>query len=66
MTDKSGAVKHDVFVGNILHSTPQEQLYEVFGKVGEVLSVRQVTDRETGKPKGFAFIEYADAGETSI
>lgn len=55
------AAKHDVFVGNILHSTTERDLQEVFSRVGRVINVRIVTEKETGKPKGFAFIEYTDA-----
>ncbi|KAF3923346.1 hypothetical protein ABW21_db0204103 [Orbilia brochopaga] len=39
----------------------EEQIIDIFSKVGQVLSFRLVYDRDTGKPKGFGFAEYADA-----
>lgn len=53
--------KHDVFVGNLSYNTTAESLQEIFNKVGTVANVRIVTDRDTGRPRGFAFIEYDDA-----
>ena len=53
--------KHDVFVGNLSYNTTIESLQEIFSKVGTVGNVRIVTDRDTGRPRGFAFIEYDDA-----
>jgi cleavage stimulation factor subunit 2 len=53
--------KHDCFVGNLSYNTTEEGLREVFSVVGEVKNIRICTDRETGRPKGYAFIEYADA-----
>ena len=49
----------DVFVGNLGASTTEAQLREMFGVVGGVRGVRLLTDKETGRPKGYAFIEYA-------
>jgi cleavage stimulation factor subunit 2 len=53
--------KHDVFVGNLSYNTTQEHLQEIFSKVGTVASIRVVTDKDTGRPRGFAFVEYDDA-----
>ncbi|KAI9800167.1 MAG: hypothetical protein M1833_003494 [Piccolia ochrophora] len=50
-----------VFVGNIPYGLTEEQIVHIFSQVGTVLSFRLVYDRETGKPKGFGFAEYADA-----
>jgi RNA recognition motif-containing protein len=55
-----GGVRHDIFVGNLAFNTTEEQLHQAFSEIGRVLNVRLVTDIETGKPKGFAFIEYQD------
>lgn len=52
--------KHDVFVGNLAFSTTEEQLYTAFSELGRIIKVRMVTDLETGKPRGFAFIEFED------
>ncbi|CAN0102155.1 unnamed protein product, partial [Phaeothamnion confervicola] len=53
--------KNDVFVGNIPYGTTEEQLHQIFSTVGPVVNIRVVQDSETGKPKGYAFVEYEDA-----
>ena len=55
------AEKHDVFVGNVTFNTTEEQLQEIFSFVGPIKNIRILTDQNTGRPKGFAFIEYSDA-----
>jgi hypothetical protein len=55
-----GGVRHDIFVGNLAFNTTEDQLHQAFSEIGRVINVRLVTDMETGKPKGFAFIEYQD------
>eukprot|EP01031_Cornospumella_fuschlensis_P029129 gene29129-35157_t len=52
--------KNDVFVGNLGHNTTEEQLRQVFSFVGPIKSVRILVDRDTGRQKGFAFVEYYD------
>jgi cleavage stimulation factor subunit 2 len=52
--------KHNVFVGNLTYNTTEEQLRDIFGTVGPVTSVRIVADKDTGRPKGYAFVEYDD------
>ncbi|KAF0989594.1 hypothetical protein HZS_3674, partial [Henneguya salminicola] len=49
-----------VFVGNIPYEANDEQLRNIFSKIGPVTSFRIVYDRETGKPKGYGFCEYRD------
>lgn len=49
-----------VLVGNIPYEVTEEKLREIFSEVGEVLSLKLVFDRETGKPKGYGFCEYKD------
>jgi cleavage stimulation factor subunit 2 len=56
----SNAPKHDIFVGNLAFNTTEEQLHQAFSELGRVLNVRMVTDVETGKPRGFAFVEFED------
>lgn len=53
-------VKHDIFVGNLAFNTTEEQLHQAFSEIGTVINVRLVTDAESGKPKGFAFVEFKD------
>lgn len=52
--------KHDIFVGNLAFHTTEEQLHQAFSEIGRVIKVRLVTDAETGKPRGFAFVEFED------
>lgn len=52
--------KHDIFVGNLAFSTTEDQLHQAFSELGRIIKVRMVTDLETGKPRGFAFIEFED------
>jgi cold-inducible RNA-binding protein len=46
-----------LYVGNLSYSTTKETLEKVFAAYGEVVSVNLITDRQTGRPKGFAFVE---------
>merc|ERR1740117_660838 len=52
--------KHDIFVGNLAFNTTEDQLHQTFSEIGRVIKVRLVTDAETGKPRGFAFVEFED------
>lgn len=58
-TNTSGQ-KHDIFVGNLAFSTTEDQLYTAFSELGRIIKIRMVSDLETGKPRGFAFIEFED------
>lgn len=53
----------NIYVGNIPHAVTEEQLRALFEGFGEVSSVKMITDRETGRPRGFAFVDMADADE---
>lgn len=55
--EKSG---RSVFVGNIPYEATDEEIKDIFGQAGPVLSFRLVYDRESGKPKGYGFCEYKD------
>ncbi len=50
-----------VYVGNLSFSSTEEDLREAFARHGEVISVDVITDRETGRPRGFAFVEMGDS-----
>jgi len=52
----------NLFVGNIPHSTTEVELRALFEPHGAVERVSVVTDRETGRSRGFAFVEMTDAG----
>ncbi len=46
-----------VYIGNMSYETTEDKLRELFAAHGEVASVNVVTDRYTGRPRGFAFVE---------
>lgn len=46
-----------LYVGNLPFAATEDDLAEVFGQIGPVESVKIVTDRETGRSKGFCFVE---------
>lgn len=48
-----------LYVGNLAYSTTQEAVRELFTQAGDVADVALITDRETGRPKGFGFVEMA-------
>jgi len=48
-----------LYVGNLSYSTTEEQVRELFSQAGEVDSVALITDRDTGRAKGFGFVEMA-------
>jgi RNA recognition motif-containing protein len=50
-----------LYVGNLPFSSTEEDLRTLFGRHGSVESVKVITDRETGRPRGFAFVEMSEA-----
>ena len=54
-----------VFIGNIAFDAQEEELRQLFQQVGPISNLRIVVDRETGKRKGFGFVEYSDQ-ETAL
>lgn len=57
-----------IFVGNLSFRTTAEQLQEMFAQVGAVESATIATDRDTGRSRGFGFVEMAsrEEGERAI
>jgi cold-inducible RNA-binding protein len=55
-----GAVSVRLFIGNLPYSATEADLREHLSSVGEPTQVVLPTDRETGRPRGFAFVDYAD------
>ena len=49
-----------LFVGNLSYQTTESDITELFEQAGEVESASIITDRETGRSKGFAFVEMAN------
>lgn len=52
-----------LYVGNLPYQVTEDQLRTLFAEAGEVLSVKIMTDRITGEPRGFGFIEMATKAE---
>ncbi|WP_011392102.1 RNA recognition motif domain-containing protein [Neomoorella thermoacetica] len=50
-----------LYVGNLPWATSEEELARAFASHGEVLSARIITDRQTGRSRGFGFVEVNDA-----
>ncbi len=55
-----------IYVGNINYDANAEELKDLFSQYGEVLSAKIINDRETGRSKGFGFIEMESGAETAI
>jgi cold-inducible RNA-binding protein len=58
----------NLYVGNLPYSMNDQELNELFSQVGDVQSARVMSDRETGRSRGFGFVEMADdaAGREAI
>ena len=57
---KVGREEVNIYVGNIAYGTGEDDLRDLFTRYGEVSAVRVITDRDTGRSKGFGFVEMAD------
>ncbi len=51
-----------LYVGNLPFTTTEEDLREMFEQHGSTVSVRVITDRETGRSRGFGFVEFEEEG----
>jgi RNA recognition motif-containing protein len=54
-----------IYVGNLPFSSTESDLQDLFGRHGTVESVAVITDRETGRPRGFAFFEMASESDAA-
>ena len=54
------AISNKVFVGNLSFDVTRDELIAAFSAAGKVVDAKLPTDRETGRPRGFAFVEYED------
>ena len=52
-----------LYVGNLSFDTGEAELQELFGSMGEVLTANVITDRETGRSRGFGFVEMANEAD---
>jgi cold-inducible RNA-binding protein len=55
-----------IYVGNLSFNATEAELRELFSQHGSVSSVSLVSDRETGQPRGFAFVEMESGAEAAI
>lgn len=55
-------ISQKVFVGNLSYEATQGDLEALFSEAGEIVEVFLPADRNTGRPRGFAFIEFTDEG----
>ena len=53
----------NIYVGNLSYGMSEDELRDAFGAFGEVSSVKILMDRETGRSRGFAFVEMANNSE---
>ena len=54
-----------IYVGNLPWSTTEDQVKSLFQDFGEVIAVKLVSDRDTGRARGFGFVEMEDPGATA-
>jgi RNA recognition motif-containing protein len=55
-----------IYVGNLPFTATEDSLHELFSQYGQVESVKLITDRDTGRPRGFGFVEMGDGAGTAI
>ena len=53
----------NIYVGNLAFSTDSNALSDLFAEFGEVTSAQVISDRDTGRSRGFGFVEMASADE---
>ena len=51
-----------IYVGNLPYTVTEDEVREMFSPHGEIVSVAMITDRESGRFRGFCFVEMEDAG----
>jgi cold-inducible RNA-binding protein len=56
----------NIYVGNLPFSVDEDQIRELFSAYGTVESVNLITDRETGRLRGFGFVDMSSGGEDAI
>jgi cold-inducible RNA-binding protein len=64
-TDKENDMGKRLYVGNLAYSVTEAELRDVFAEVGNVAEVKVVLDRDTGRPRGFAFVEMSTDSEAA-
>lgn len=56
----------NLYVGNLSYSTTSDDLREAFSEHGTVTSAQVIMDRETGRSRGFGFVEMSDGAEEAV
>ena len=56
----------NIYVGNLTFQTTADDLRELFAQHGTVTSAQVVSDRDTGRSRGFGFVEMSDGGDQAI
>jgi RNA recognition motif-containing protein len=56
----------NIYVGNLSFQTTADDLIQLFGAYGAVTKAQIVSDRETGRSRGFGFVEMSDGGDEAI
>lgn len=64
LEERTDRLSSRLFVGNLAYGVSEDELRRLFASVGEVASARLITDRQTGQPRGFAFVEMASDEDT--
>jgi len=57
---KEAKMPKKLYVGNLPFTATEQEIRELFAKHGTIVSVNLITDRETGRPRGFGFVEMED------
>lgn len=55
-----------IYIGNLPFTATEDEVRDLFAEHGEVTSVHLVSDRETGRPRGFGFVEMSSGGDEAI
>lgn len=55
-----------IYVGNLPFSASDDEIRDLFSEFGTVESVNLITDRDTGRPRGFGFVEMSDGADEAI
>lgn len=55
-----------IYIGNLPYTSTADEVHELFSSYGNVESVNLITDRETGRPRGFGFVEMTTGGDTAV
>jgi len=55
----------NIYVGNLSYDATEEKLRQTFENYGEVTEVKLITDRDSGRPRGFAFVEMSNQSEAA-